>query len=328
MKRPLIEAARWSEALADGLDARAATALDQWAADPANADALEQVVRTRGLAAGLAAAPEIRALRDDTLFRVAADGSRPSSAWPRALAAAAAVALAIGLPSALLLTPTTERERTAQASTWTATYTTLTGQTLAQSLPDGSRITLDAASRATVAFGPAGRRIELERGQALFDVAKDSARPFAVMAGGSRIVAVGTRFNVRKVDAELKVGLMEGRVVVTDGARRASMEPDDLLVAGVQGLRVRRDPDGVAALASWTEGRLVFQDKPLPAAVAEINRYAPRPILVADGGAARIRISGSFRTGDTGPFLEALAMGFPVDVKRRNDGVVIISARR
>lgn len=327
MKRSLLKAARWSERLAGGLDPRAAAALGRWTNDHENADALERTLRTRALAADLAARPELRDLRDQTLSRIGARGARPSPAWSHALAAAAAVALVIGLPTALLLAPGGEQEQSARAPVWTATYTTLTGQTLAQALPDGSRITLDTASRATVTFDEGARRIELERGQALFDVAKDPSRPFVVIAGGPRIVAVGTRFTVRKLDAELRVGLIEGRVVVTDGTRRASMNPDDLLVAGTRDIRVRRDPDAVAALASWTEGRLVFHDKPLPAAVAEINRYALRPILIADDEAARIRISGSFRTGDTGPFLEALAMGFPVDVTRRSDGAAVIAHR-
>ena len=58
-----------------------------------------------------------------------------------------------------------------------------------------------------------------------------------------------------------------------------------------------------------------------------MNRYATPGIAIADAAAARIRISGSFRTGNVQPFLDALQIGFPVTVRRDRDGRTIIGSR-
>lgn len=150
MKRHLFRAARWSERLVDGLDPQAAAAFERWTADPDNADALQRVMRTRALAADLAATTEMQGVRRQTLSRVRAGGQNASPVRLRALAAAAALALTIGMSAALLLVPDGEGRRSAASPVWTATYTTLTGQSLAHVLPDGSRITLDTDRKSVV----------------------------------------------------------------------------------------------------------------------------------------------------------------------------------
>jgi transmembrane sensor len=106
------------------------------------------------------------------------------------------------------------------------------------------------------------------------------------------------------------------------------MEPDDLLVADRSGTRVRRDPGAVAALTSWSEGMLVFQDRALADAVTEMNRYVARPIVLGDAAVGRIRVSGSFRTGAARAFVDALQLGFPVRAAQRADGSMVLTAKR
>jgi len=59
-------------------------------------------------------------------------------------------------------------------------------------LADGSRLTLDERSRVSVQYETATRRVRLEFGEVLFEVAKDPKRPFVVQAGNIRVRAVGT----------------------------------------------------------------------------------------------------------------------------------------
>ncbi|MEJ1961315.1 MAG: FecR domain-containing protein [Gammaproteobacteria bacterium] len=63
---------------------------------------------------------------------------------------------------------------------------------------DGSAITLNTDSQLRVALTEAERRVDLKQGEAFFEVAKDSTRPFVVEAGRKRVVAVGTKFSVRR----------------------------------------------------------------------------------------------------------------------------------
>ncbi len=57
----------------------------------------------------------------------------------------------------------------------------------------------------------------LKSGEALFDVAKDRARPFVVIAGDRKVIAVGTSFEVRREEpagSTFAVTLVEGRVAI------------------------------------------------------------------------------------------------------------------
>jgi transmembrane sensor len=54
-------------------------------------------------------------------------------------------------------------------------------------------------------------------------------------------------------------------------------------------------PPQVDELLSWREGYLRFHETALADAVAEMNRYNTRKIVIEDPELAAIRISGSFR---------------------------------
>ncbi len=95
-------------------------------------------------------------------------------------------------------------------------------------LPDGSRMTLDTDSEVDIAFAPERRNLRLVKGRAFFDVAHDAQRPFAVVADGREVEALGTRFDVRMDPGQVRVVLVEGRVSVKS-ANHAS--PTTLLKA-------------------------------------------------------------------------------------------------
>ena len=102
-------------------------------------------------------------------------------------------------------------------------YTTAVGEQRVIQLADGSNVSLDTDSRIRVRFAGAERRLELERGQALFDVA-DDGRPFVVVAGDTSITAVGTVFDVRRHSDGVKVTLVSG-VVDVAGKTAAAQTP-------------------------------------------------------------------------------------------------------
>ena len=58
------------------------------------------------------------------------------------------------------------------------------------------------------------RLVELLQGQALFNVAKDSARPFFAMSDDARVRAVGTQFDINRRRTGTTVTVLEGRVAV------------------------------------------------------------------------------------------------------------------
>lgn len=199
-------------------------------------------------------------------------------------------------------------------------------------LADGSAATLSSDSAIAVALSRRERSIDLIRGEAYFDVAKDRTRPFAVQAGEHRIVAVGTRFAVRRDGDDVRVVVTEGTVRLESTSADGRDQPVTLLPAGSSALanaggvlvRAGSATDAERAL-DWRRGYLVFLDTPLAVAVAEFNRYNTRPLVIGDATAAQLRIGGSFRWSNTEVFADLLEQAVPVRAEREAERIVLYS---
>ncbi|WP_245777252.1 FecR family protein [Brevundimonas viscosa] len=204
------------------------------------------------------------------------------------------------------------------------TYATEVGGQRLVRLDDGSRIQLDTDTRVKVRFGEAERRILLERGQALFMVARDASRPFRVAAGDVEITALGTVFDVRRETAGVRVTLVEGAVAVVEDApmepRRWRLTPGQQVRTSLTG-STPVDVDAKAA-TSWSTGRLVFQSTPLAEAVAEVNRYLPEKIILAAPAAENVPVNGVFAAGDRDAFVSAASDLFGLSARPQADGGV------
>lgn len=188
-------------------------------------------------------------------------------------------------------------------------YETSVGEQRTVRLSDGSKLLLDTDTQLRVRLSGKARRIDLQSGQAFFEVAHDASRPFIVRAGETEVRALGTRFDVRRAGEVVRVVLVEGKVRVDAGA---GDKPASWTLAPNQQLRVderaeeRPQAIDAAAATSWTTGRLVFSSQPLSAAVAEVNRYSRTKVVITDPNLAATPVSGSFESGDTEAFVNAV----------------------
>lgn len=218
-------------------------------------------------------------------------------------------------------------------------YHTPVGGIASVPMSDGSKVTLNTDSRIRLALTETERRVELERGEAFFDVAKDPTRPFVVAAGAKRVIAVGTQFSVRRDGDDVRVFVTEGRVRVedeTEPAARAGSNEDKLLTLSA-GSIARASDAGVLVqettvpeienYLSWRTGYLIFRDMALADAIAEFNRYNTRKIVIEDSAVAAIRLSGKFRATQFEAFVRLLEEGFPVRA-RRVGGEIALTDRR
>jgi len=205
-----------------------------------------------------------------------------------------------------------------------ATYTTRIGEQRLVRLSDGSTVVLDTASKIVVRYGRDRRDLELKAGQAMFDVAHDAARPFVVRAGGATVTALGTRFDVRRDDGGAQVTLVRGSVEVRSkgGTTPAIWRLSPGQALSTTAAAPRPAPVDVATKTSWTTGRLVFNDMPLAAAVAEVNRYDKTQIVLDVGPQDPARISGTFDVGDTDYFVSSAAALNDFVVSRSEPGVI------
>lgn len=308
------EAAVWLARLhSDVRSERTEHAFKAWLADNAShAAAFERLTNTWDATGILRREGYVRALPADAI-------RRPRRRFALTIAAAAAAACAAAVVGVQLLQSI---ERSPQE-----TIATARGERRSLVLADGSHLVLNTDSRVTTSFTPSKREVTLEQGQVRFEVAKDPERPFIVRAGGKRIVALGTAFDVRWTDAQLSIVLFEGRVTVQSVALLASLDgitlaPGERLEFEKPTLAIKSQPR-LEHEEAWVAGRAIFEATPLHEAIAEMNRYSRRQLRLADAGLANLPISGTFSVDDPEAFARALAEIFSLKVDSSDDAIVL-----
>jgi transmembrane sensor len=203
-----------------------------------------------------------------------------------------------------------------------ASYATAIGEMRTITLTDGSTIQLGSDSRVAVAYSRRQRDLRLEHGEIFLNVASQPDRPLRVQVLQRQVVAVGTRFSVRRDGEALRVAVTEGRVRLEHATRRQVIPPT-LLDAGAMaiadhdGVRVRHlSAREMTALLSWREGLLVFRSTPLADAVAEFNRYSVHKLIVDDPSIATIPVGGRFAWTNADAFVRVLEHGFGLHAER------------
>lgn len=308
-------AARWCLLLAAGAPSPAQRqALQRWLQeDPAHPPLLERAQRAWELTGAAAAHPRVQALRQAARIQGGRPRRRAAAAWM------AAAGLALAAVGAWWL----------QAP---AVYRTALAQQRQVLLDDGSQLTLDADSQVEVRYSRQLREVRLRRGRAAFAVAKQRERPFVVDAGDRRVVATGTAFSVERLDPQVRVVLYEGSVRIEDRERGAAAP--QRLAAGqawtspapgaTQAQLLRVD---TAQEQAWRSGLLLFDDEPLARALARVNRYSAAPLRLDDRSLGRLRISGTFKAGDSAAFVAGVTAVLPLRARAGDAGAIVLEAR-
>lgn len=202
-------------------------------------------------------------------------------------------------------------------------------------LADGSSVTLGADSAIAVRFDRAGRHVRLKRGEAMFDVFHDASRPFDVRAADTRVTVLGTRFTVKAAPGAVRVDVIQGvvRVAKTEPAIVAPFVRADSGRKITRGERLEsRRGEPLQALpaaapnaaAPWTQGRLVYDDISLAEVVADLNRYLPTQVELANKALGEMRVTGALDQDQAARFLNSLPGTLPVKVRKTADGRTIL----
>lgn len=193
------------------------------------------------------------------------------------------------------------------------------------SLPEGSAVTLNTDTAIRPVLGLQMRRVDLLKGEALFDVAKDSARPFVVFARDIQIRAIGTSFTVRvRDDHQVEVAVREGIVEVSRAAQAAVQLSAAMTALASPTGDIARAVSSLEALeraVAWREGRLDLAGMSLAAAAAEFGRYSDRPILIEDPAVAAMTVTGVYSVSDPEGFARAAALSLGLVATSAPDGI-------
>jgi transmembrane sensor len=246
----------------------------------------------------------------------------PPAQRPR-YALAAAAALMVLAPAVLLLL---RGSPIALGGPQVLMLATNVGEIRSVKLSDGSKVTLDSATRVEVEIGRMERKARLRSGRARFEVAP-AARPFIVDLGTATVAASSGVVDVERAGPESRVAALAGTADVRQPAKSQSdgikLLAGEEIAADAAGIKQKvsraRSPD-------WTSGMLEFDGTPIIEAVALANRYSVNRIRI-DPDLAGLRVTGAFRAGDTDGLARALAAAFNLSMRRTADGALVLSRR-
>jgi len=138
-------------------------------------------------------------------------------------------------------------------------------------LPDGSQVTLNAASslRFAVNMRHQAQRIVELKGEGYFEVAKDAKRPFIVKSNQQEIQVLGTVFNVNSYQSSRSLTtLLEGSVLIN---KQKKLRPGQQ--AQVEGQEVKIKEVDVADYVDWKNNAFVFRNESLSSIMDRLSRW-------------------------------------------------------
>jgi len=309
------EAASWLARLQSDRDPDIESKFQRWRdADPRHAAAFDRVKQSYGQAGLLRHSPLARSSQLRPIIR--------KQEWTPLHALAAAAAIVILVPAGVMLF----RGSPLFGGTEAVMLMTNVGEIKQVDLADGSKVTLDTATKVEVEISRSRRSARLKHGRARFEIAQTSA-PFVVETASTTVTA-------RQGVIDVEQGAQQDRVQVLAGAadvRGAAQRETSPLTLGVgERATVRSDGSGEKSVAApapdWTRGMLQFDGTPLAEAVALANRYSERQIILADD-LDRLRVTGAFRAGDTAGLAKGLAAAFSLSLQQRADGNLVLSRK-
>ena len=235
---------------------------------------------------------------------------------------------------------------------------TQVGEQSKHTLEDGSQVWLNSNSQIQIDYSSQRRKINLIKGEAHFEVAKDKQRPFEVYADRRLVRAIGTAFSVYKLEDKIEVLVSEGTVELAVVDDTLLLLPDDLVAAVKNNINDTDIPEStsssrhlaeltagqkvtlstgddanlnkdisnitdidtseVTRSLSWRDGKLVFAGESLEEVVKEISRHSDIRIDVLDPSLKTIRVGGQFKVGETEGLFYVLESGFGINVSEVN----------
>jgi transmembrane sensor len=216
----------------------------------------------------------------------------------------------------------------------TQSYSTGIGESRTVVLKDGSVAHINTRSRIRWAGVGKDRRVVLEMGEVLFEVAHDPARPFRVMVGNSEIRDLATEFDVyRRENGSVVVTVLKGQVAVGGiaiGSGQATfsereVKPNQQVEYTTAGLVNDVHAVDAAKVVRWREGLLDAQGLSFSTVVSELNRYSTKQILVPDSRVdeAHIKLGGAFGIHDVPATLSLIQEVAPIVVTDTGDSYVL-----
>lgn len=195
-------------------------------------------------------------------------------------------------------------------------------------LQDGSKVILNSGSTLKYIknFEPGQRELELY-GEAYFEVAKDTFRPFIVKTGKVSTTALGTSFNIKAFEKEnLDIALLSGAVSIniqTDSLQEVYLKPGEGLTVHPENQEISKGPFDRDKILAWTRKTILLDKAPIPEVRRILENWYGVHIHYQNSPSPDLEVSGKFHDQTLDNVLFGLSHSARFDFDIRRDQVYI-----
>jgi transmembrane sensor len=250
---------------------------------------------------------------------------RATGRWPRALRLAAALALPLGLGS--LAVWYNQEQRVATAF----------GEIKTVEMPDGTRVVLNGNSALAYrrGWGHSSREVWLQ-GEGFFKVVhlnKDSTHiqpgeRFVVHCNDLNIEVLGTTFNVVNRHADVKVGLVTGKIRLTAPAANTAaasmlLAPGDYAEYAAKSLALTNKLAHPEKLASWSKRQFVFSNSTLGDILKSLEDTHGYRVHYTKAATRHLKIEGDISVASVPELLQTISATLHVSIYQNNKQITV-----
>jgi transmembrane sensor len=192
-------------------------------------------------------------------------------------------------------------------------------------LSDGTKLVLAGGASLKVRYTRHERLVELTHGTIFAEVVHDKDRPFRVDTGETRIVDIGTSFEVVSEPSLVRVTVASGAVRFGRNrwfGRSLDLGANQAATLDQMGLNRIADANSLS-VAAWRNEWAEYKGAPLRQIIADLQSLSPLPIKIADAELANRRVSGRIRLTDPVGQLENLAIVQSFRIERTEGGFLL-----
>lgn len=204
-----------------------------------------------------------------------------------------------------------------QFSTVYNTVETPLGMRSSLTLPDGTKVWLNAGSSISypVLFASDSRTISLT-GEAYFEVKKDKNWPFVVSTKKMNVFVTGTIFNCNAYpeNDQIQTVLVEGEVTLINQSTTeiATMNPGELATFNNSNQQITKTKTDLQKYVAWKSGKLMFRDDKMNKVVEKLERWYNVEFEIEDHEIANYVYTATFVDESLDQVLKMLTLSAPI----------------
>ena len=209
-----------------------------------------------------------------------------------------------------------KKDRTQFSSVYNTVETPL-GMRSSLTLPDGTKVWLNAGSSISypVLFANNSREVSL-KGEAYFEVKKDKSWPFVVTTKNMNVVVSGTTFNCNAYpeNDQVQTVLVEGEVTIVNqsATELTTLNPGELAIFDNGNQQITTTKTDLQKYIAWKSGKLMFRDDKMNKVVEKLERWYNVEFEIEDQEIANYVYTATFVDESLDQVLKMLSLSAPI----------------